>query len=386
LKVAAHTGGVASKYDSYWVDRLASIRTALARAVDGQSAGIELPNLIRLGERQSWYGTAEVRGSEVVSSSMAHATSLGRTITASGVCESWPGITFRFAITAAGDRLTISRASDLTDPAASATVGQKSAGATHARASGPSDGGSAAARAQIEAGEGVRTDDAATKRFYLALRELEEALGGTRLLRESNGANGWPRYGVYFFYEPGEVRTDGSHRVVRVGTHALTATSQTTLWGRLRQHRGRLAGRRPGGGNHRASVFRRHVGAALIRREKLSDELLASWLDRHGPRPGYEVQEEEMEQEVSHRIGAMPFLWLGVTDRVERGSVERNSIALTSRMAQGLDLPSADWLGQHADSAAIRQSALWNIEHVRHEYEVGFLDALDRLIERQRSS
>ena len=62
--------------------------------------------------------------------------------------------------------------------------------------------------------------------------------GGPRRLADSHGSDGWPRHGVYFFYEPGETRADGTDRVVRVGTHALTATSQATLWGRLRQHRG----------------------------------------------------------------------------------------------------------------------------------------------------
>jgi hypothetical protein len=37
----------------------------------------------------------------------------------------------------------------------------------------------------------------------------------------------------------------------------------------------------------------------------------------------------------------MPFLWLAVRDAVGRGDLERNSIALTSRLAQGLNVPSA---------------------------------------------
>jgi hypothetical protein len=38
-------------------------------------------------------------------------------------------------------------------------------------------------------------------------------------------------------------------------------------------------------------VFRRHVGSALIRRDELGRELLNSWLDRHGPRPGFAAKE-----------------------------------------------------------------------------------------------
>ena len=163
-----------------------------------------------------------------------------------------------------------------------------------------------------------------------------------------------------------------------VGTHALTAASRATLWGRLRQHRGHIAGSHPGGGNHRASVFRRHVGAALIRRDQRGRELLDSWLDRHGPTPGFAAQEAHIEQAVSRHIATMPFLWLAVPDAAGRGFIERNSIALTSRLAQGLDTPSANWLGHHADRPEISSSGLWNVEHVRHRCEPGFLDLFEQ--------
>ena len=38
---------------------------------------------------------------------MAHATSLGRTVAASGACAPWPADTFRLVINAAGDTLTV---------------------------------------------------------------------------------------------------------------------------------------------------------------------------------------------------------------------------------------------------------------------------------------
>ena len=127
---------------------------------------------------------------------------------------------------------------------------------------------------------------------------------------------------------------------MRVGTHALTATSKATLWGRLSQHRGQLTGRNPGGGNHRSSVFRRHVGAALIRRGGLPDDLLSSWLDRHRPPTERASREADIEREVSHYIGAMPFLWFSVPGRADRGYLESNSIALLSCLTDGPDLPS----------------------------------------------
>jgi hypothetical protein len=48
----------------------------------------------------------------------------------------------------------------------------------------------------------------------------------------------------------------------RLGTHALTDTSQTKLWSRLSTHRGHADGR----GNHRGSIFRKRVGQAILNR------------------------------------------------------------------------------------------------------------------------
>jgi hypothetical protein len=156
------------------------------------------------------------------------------------------------------------------------------------------------------------------------------------------------------------------------------------LWGRLRQHRGHLGGRHAGGGNHRASVFLRHVGAALIRRDKRPRELLDSWLDRHGPLLGWAADEAQIEQEVSRHIGAMPFLWLSVPDRADRGFLERNNITLTSCLSAGADPPSASWLGRHADREEIRASGLWNVDHVYYRLDPGFLDLFGQMIKRQR--
>ena len=100
-------------------------------------------------------------------------------------------------------------------------------------------------------------------RFYDLLDRLTARIGGARLLSECHGHMGWPTRGVYFFFEDGEARSDSGvgRRVVRVGTHALKPGSNTKLWNRLSQHRGVA---KSGGGNHRGSIFRLLVGAALM--------------------------------------------------------------------------------------------------------------------------
>jgi hypothetical protein len=113
-------------------------------------------------------------------------------------------------------------------------------------------------------------------RFYALLGRLEASIGGARTLAACSGRMDWPRRGVYFFREPGEIRSDtgSGPRVVRVGTHALREASPRTLWDRLSNHKGYAAS---GGGNHRGSIFRLIVGTALLCRDNQS---CSSWGDK----------------------------------------------------------------------------------------------------------
>ena len=94
-----------------------------------------------------------------------------------------------------------------------------------------------------------------TDRFYGLLDRLADRVGGPRHLQNCRAGMCWPLRGVYFFFENGETRlgTGAGLRVVRIGTHGLKNGAQSTLWGRLRQHRGSP---RSGLGNHRGSIFR----------------------------------------------------------------------------------------------------------------------------------
>lgn len=220
------------------------------------------------------------------------------------------------------------------------------------------------------------------QRFYRLIDELEQRLGGVRRLSACSGRQAWPRRGVYFFFEQGEVRSgsgDGP-RVVRVGTHALKAGSGTSLWNRLSQHRGSA---RSGGGNHRGSIFRLLVGTALIARD---GHVCGSWDDRRSS-ASREVRlaEQGLEREVSAVIGAMPFLWLPVGDDAgpesQRGVIERGAIALLSDWGkEAIDEPSPGWLGRHCSRQRVRESGLWNSNHVEESYDPAFLDVLERHI------
>ena len=221
----------------------------------------------------------------------------------------------------------------------------------------------------------------AVNEFYSLMSELERGCGGKRLLSQCNKAGGWPDRGVYFFFENDELREDGvSSRVVRVGTHGLRP-SKTTLWGRLAQHKGNIGGSMPNGGNHRGSVFRLHLGSALLAAGDWPDTIGRSWAV--GANASKEVRQAEypLEQNVSQRIGSMPFLWVGVDDEPsrlsDRGVIERGAIATLSNLGRDpIDSPSAGWLGRSSPNARIRESGLWNVNHVDEVANTTWLDVL----------
>jgi len=227
------------------------------------------------------------------------------------------------------------------------------------------------------------------RRFYGLLDRLDSSLGGKRTLAEVHGRMDWPKRGVYFFFEPDECRTTSGSglRVVRVGTHALKAGNKTTLWSRLRQHRGTLRGSYPGGGNHRSSVFRSHVGTALIARDGCPEPVSRNWGLGSSTSKAMRRDEHPLEFAVSQHIRNMPFLWLEVEDAPGldsmRGCIERNAIALLSNYStQGepIDPPSVSWLGHHASSASVRLSGLWNSNHVAESYAPSFLGILQQYV------
>lgn len=221
-----------------------------------------------------------------------------------------------------------------------------------------------------------RRDD--IEEFYEIIDELRTRVGGCRKLRDCTGKSGWPQRGLYFFFEDGEVREDGvKQRIVRVGTHAVSANSKTKLWTRLRTHRGN----RNGGGNHRGSIFRLRVGEALLKNAEYPDHIRESWGDGSSAPKAITLGEAALELAVSDYIGKMPFLWIAVDDEPSadsmRAYLERNSIGLLSNYEdEALDAPSQDWLGRSSPEPTIRESGLWNTDHVDCEYAPSFLSIM----------
>jgi hypothetical protein len=226
--------------------------------------------------------------------------------------------------------------------------------------------------------------------FYSLLSRLDLLPNQGMPLRHLAAKKCLPVRGVYFFREPGEVfQPIGAPRIVRVGTHAISSGSKATLHSRLKAH----LGTRSGSGNHRGSIFRLHLGLALLNKEKRA---IPTWgkgsvvPEEVRSNPAAREEEALLEKKVSDLIGEMSVLWVDVPDEPsstsERAFIERNAIALLSNHRDPLAPASQEWLGLFSDREEIRASLLWNLNHVDESYDRAFLLVLEQAVERTCSS
>lgn len=190
---------------------------------------------------------------------------------------------------------------------------------------------------------------------------LERQVGGKHRLIDFSSVVSPGDKGVYYIFEPGETRTNSEClRVVRVGTHGLTANSRSTIWTRLFEHL-MYNGR---------SVFRVHVRDALKKRAVDSNQ----------------DSNQSRSRQITDYIGNMLFLWVevdGDDGHVKRNDIERRSIALLSNLNRDpIDEASSCWLGRSAAHHAVKQSGMWNVQLTSHKnYGPEFLSDLAKYIE-----
>lgn len=216
--------------------------------------------------------------------------------------------------------------------------------------------------------------------FLRVMQHLWVAQSGGRRIEETTGRQPWPSRGVYFVLA-GHSQTRGSMpRIVRVGTHAVSKGSKTTLWDRLSTHRGTAVG----GGSHRSSIFRLHVGRAWARYDEAGD-WPESWANGQSAPAIVRQGEESLERKVSALIGAMRVVWLDVDDEAgptsERAYIERNAIGLLSRLGLLQSRTEADWLGYNSPDWRIAASGLWNLNHAFQRPDPDFIERLTRAAE-----
>jgi hypothetical protein len=172
----------------------------------------------------------------------------------------------------------------------------------------------------------------AVDELYRLLGEVEARVGRCRPLSDCSRASGWSAAGVYFFFEDGEFRCDGTTpRVVRVDTHGLRA-SRSTLW----------AGCRNTG---------EPLGGASWRRKPSQLDLSTSGR-RSDPQPPRRTRRGSINE--SAICGQ------------RQGVVEAGAISLLSNLGSDtIDSSSPNWLGRYAYRLEIVDSRLWNVRHVR---------------------
>ena len=209
------------------------------------------------------------------------------------------------------------------------------------------------------------------EKFYELLNEVIKKFPKRTLASISRES--LPEKGVYFFFEPGEIRQDGnSERVVRVGTHAVRTNSEAILFERLKLHKGS----QDLSGNHRASVFRKLIGYSIIQKENMN---FPNWGKQSGVGEQIRTSEKPLEKKVSEYIITLPFTVLEVpgpsSRNNDRAFIEKNTIALLSNFnRERIDCCSKNWLGRYSPKK-ICCSGLWNSQYVSNQkIEENFLD------------
>lgn len=183
-----------------------------------------------------------------------------------------------------------------------------------------------------------------------------------------------PDNGIYFFYEKGEVwgHGEGQPRIVRIGTHRdgnfRSRISEHFL---LNEAKVNFDATKPP--PHDRSVFRKNIGRALLNRSH--DRYLVVWdidfmkkenLEKYAYLREIET-ERRIEAEVTRLLRDNFFFRFvvveGQAERMGSKGLEARLIATVARCSACR--PSPDWLGQYSPKEKIRQSGLWQVQHLR---------------------
>lgn len=181
-----------------------------------------------------------------------------------------------------------------------------------------------------------------------ACKRIHEILEKLPKWREPS--NNLPKNGIYFFYEEDEITPHTrKQRIVRVGTHG----AGRTLKQRLGDHYN---------GNREGSIFRKHLGTALLRHAGASEAQIREWRKRRKKSPHWK-EFEGIEQKVSEVLMSRFFFRVIGVDSVEERKVFEEKIIATISACR-VCRPSEKWLGNFAWSDKVRGSGLWNSNFV----------------------
>ncbi len=183
---------------------------------------------------------------------------------------------------------------------------------------------------------------------------LHRGAGKLPRLRAGSGMTEMPSNGVYFLFEKGE-HAHGGERVVRIGTH----TGDNNLRKRLEEHFHTR--------NKDRSIFRKHIGRCLLRRDKHPYVDLWEYdLTRRADRASYEhlidhgVQKAIEDEVTCYMTENFSFSVIELNQKADRLCFEKKLISTLSSCSDCVSSPG--WLGRCHPKTVISSKGLWNVQ------------------------
>lgn len=161
--------------------------------------------------------------------------------------------------------------------------------------------------------------------------------------------------GIYVMFEKGEVY-NSLDRIVRIGSHR----EDNNLRKRLNEHFFKEA--------HRKSVLRKHIGRCLLTQDNQCD-YLKYWNVTNKEKKKYQLEididfEKEYEIKITKFIRDR-FSFIIIPNLIDKSRRERLEKALIATFAQSdKRLCSKKWLGNFHPNLKIKESKLWNLNHL----------------------
>ena len=206
---------------------------------------------------------------------------------------------------------------------------------------------------------------------------LHEQLQNLPLIKFPFETADLPENGIYFFYEEGETWGHGRSlpRIVKVGT----CTGSNNFRSRIEQHYllGNCQRWMDFDLDRRApkdrSVFRKHVGRALLNRDR--DAYLSLWNhdwtkreEREQYRNLRNIEKEKRIELAITELLRQHFFFRFIVLEASKGKrleLEKHLIATAAQCS--LCRPSPSWLGNFSPDKRIRQNHLWLIQGAKDE-------------------
>ena len=308
---------MASKYDKYWVSIIGDIHKGILEVANKRrGVYIDVKNITAYGKRNSWSGVVEVSSEGINREEMAHAMSLGKVLLKQNFMKDIDK-KLRFKISNSL-KLEIE------------VIDGKSSQETPIHI--PKH------REHIQIKKIPISLDKLINEIYSILEGLPPPFDYTYNPKDL------PSNGIYFFYETTEkCKINGKiiDRIVRVGTH----DADNRLRDRIYNHYN---------SNKNSSVFRKHVGSAIIKEDKRNVDV-DKWMTQGTP------TNKDVEKRITETFkNKFKFRCVPVNSEQERHYLEGRLIATLSFLKHHSD----HWLGRFAKRKYIQESGLWNVDYV----------------------